>query len=85
MIPLAVKDDRRRVVLAVDASTTRDLTALVGVWNNNKTKKAEVIYVKAYKPQRGFLRLGKPTIDLEAVRDGRSRAAKKQSAGNRFL
>jgi len=68
VIPLSERDTRR-VVLGVDASTTRDLTALVGTWRNNKTKKTDVIYVKAFTPQRGFLRLGKPTIDLEAVRD----------------
>ena len=61
--------DKRKIVLGVDASTTRDLTGLVGTCYNNRTEKTEVIFVRAFKPKRGFLRMGKPTIDLEAVRD----------------
>lgn len=68
LIPLQDKDPRR-VVLGLDASTTRDITALVGSYLNTKTGKKEVLYVKTFKPQRGFLRMGKPTIDLSLVQD----------------
>ena len=68
IVPLA-EGDNRTITLGVDASTTRDMSALVGTWFNVKTNKVEVIYVKGYKPKKGWLRKGKATIDLEALRD----------------
>jgi phage terminase large subunit-like protein len=58
-------NDTRRVVVGADASTTRDLTALVGAAWNRESNTVDVIHVRAWKPTRGFLRLGKPTIDLD--------------------
>ncbi len=68
LVPLQEKD-HRRVVLGVDASTTRDITALVGSFFNTKTQKSEVLFVRAFAPKRGILRLGKPTVDLSLVED----------------
>jgi hypothetical protein len=62
--PLAVGDNRR-IVLGADASTSRDLTALVGAEFNRETNTSDVVYCRVWKPQRGILRLGKPTVDLE--------------------
>jgi hypothetical protein len=59
--PLAA-DDKRRVVLGADASTSRDLTALVGVLPG---KRREVVFCRVWKPKKGTLRHGKPTVDLE--------------------
>jgi hypothetical protein len=59
--------DARRMALGADASTSRDLTALVGVWYNPATQKAEVLYCQVWRPERGELRGGKPTIDLDAT------------------
>lgn len=53
-----------RLVVGVDASTTRDNTALVGVEYRRDTNTTDVRLVRVWKPQRGLLRLGKPTIDL---------------------
>jgi hypothetical protein len=61
--PLAPKD-KRCVVLGADASTSRDFTALVGVEYNRPTNTTDVIFCRVWKPQRGILRMGKPTIDL---------------------
>lgn len=63
ILPLA-EHDRRRVVLGVDASTSRDHTAAVGVHWNSTDKRFDVIYCKTWKPIKGVLRLGKPTVDL---------------------
>jgi len=68
-IKMLTEKDHRKIILGVDASTTRDITGMIGTWFNPSTKKAEVIYIRAVKPQRGFLRMGKPTIDLEAVKN----------------
>jgi len=57
--------DDRRAVFGADASTSRDLTALVGVVRNYKTGKAEVVYSRVWKPKSDQRRRGKPTIDLE--------------------
>ena len=57
--------DKRRLVLAGDASTSRDLTALCGTHYNSFTGKIEVLYSRAWTPKRGILRGGKPTVDLE--------------------
>ena len=59
--------DRRRLVLGADASTSRDLTALVGTAYNATTGKVETLYSRAWTPKRGILRGGKPTVDLEAT------------------
>ncbi len=59
--------DRRRLVLGADASTSRDLTALVGTHYNGATGKVETLYSRAWTPKRGILRGGKPTVDLEAT------------------
>ena len=56
--------ERARLVLGVDASTTRDLTAMVGVEYNQETNTTDVRLVRVWKPERGLLRLGKPTVDL---------------------
>jgi len=61
--PLA-EGDGRRVVLGVDASTSRDFTAAVGVWHNPTNNTPDVVLCRVWKPQRSFLRGGKPTIDL---------------------
>jgi phage terminase large subunit-like protein len=61
--PLGV-GDRRRVVLGADASTSRDLTALVGVEWNEEAHTSDVVFVRVWKPQRSELRGGKPTVDL---------------------
>ena len=58
-------DDRRRLVLGADASTSRDLTALVGTSYNRTSGRVEVLYSRAWTPKRGILRGGKPTVDLE--------------------
>ena len=57
--------DRRRLVLGADASTSRDLTALVGTSYNRTSGRVEVLYSRAWTPKRGILRGGKPTVDLE--------------------
>ena len=56
--------DSRRVVFGADASTSRDLTALVGVVRNHQTNRAEVVYCRTWKPKKDERRMGKPTIDL---------------------
>ena len=58
------KGDSRRLVLGADASTSRDLTALVGCWSNPGTKWTEVAFVHVWKPAISVLRFGKPTVDL---------------------
>ena len=59
-------NDKRRVVVGADASTSRDLTSLVGVeWNQN-SKTSDVVFSRVWKPIKiAGIRLGKPTIDLE--------------------
>lgn len=64
--PLAPKD-KRRVMFGADASTSKDLTALVGVTYDEITDTADVVFCRVWKPQRGIFRMGKPTIDLEAT------------------
>ena len=60
-------DDKRRIVLGADASTTRDLTALVGCWFNPTYGTVDVVYMRAWRPIKGELRGGKPTVDLNAT------------------
>jgi phage terminase large subunit-like protein len=57
--------DDRSMILGADASTSRDLTALVGVHNNEETHTREVIYCRVWKPEKGEYRFGKPTVDLD--------------------
>ena len=57
--------DGRRLVLGADASTSRDLTALVGCAWNPEAKRVDAVYCKVWKPERGLFRGGKATIDLE--------------------
>lgn len=55
----------RGMVLGADASTSRDLTALVGTVWNEKANTADVVYLKVWKPVKiAGIRLGKPTVDL---------------------
>ena len=54
-----------RMVLGADASTSRDLTALVGVSRSEGI--AMVEYVRTWKPVGGDLRSGKPTVDLSGI------------------
>lgn len=61
--PLA-PGERAHLVLGADASTTRDLTALVGTSWNPETRTTDVRFVRVWKPVKGFLRKGKPTVDL---------------------
>jgi hypothetical protein len=61
--PLA-PGDRRKVVIGVDGSTSRDLTALIAVEYNQETNTNDVCLVRVWKPERGLFRFGKPTIDL---------------------
>lgn len=63
--PISLKD-RCRLVLGADASTSRDLTALVGCAWNDATQTVDVVYTRIWKPVRiAGIRFGKPTIDLD--------------------
>ena len=61
------KQDKIRIVLGADASTSRDLTSLVGSFYNHETKTVDVCYVRTWKPTKGLLRRGKPTVDLDST------------------
>lgn len=67
--------DPRYVVFGADASTSRDLTALVGCWYNKAATYSEVCYVRTWKPQPNADR-GKPTIDLDGLKGEISRMHK---------
>lgn len=54
-----------KMYLAVDASTSKDTTAAVGVIVEAGVPLA--VYVRTWEPKRGVLRRGKPTVDLTAV------------------
>lgn len=56
--------ERVRLVLGADASTSRDLTSLVGTAYNPATRTTDTRLVKVWKPVKGWLRKGKPTVDL---------------------
>lgn len=57
--------DGRRMVLGADASTTNDLTALVGSVFNFDIDRVEVVYTRVWRPVKvAGIRFGKPTIDL---------------------
>ena len=72
--PLA-PDDRRLLVFGADASTRRDLTALVGLTWNDSTSTADVVYCRVWKPQPGHD--GKMSINLTGLRDELLRLDKK--------
>ncbi|MFA6271003.1 MAG: terminase TerL endonuclease subunit [Candidatus Paceibacterota bacterium] len=57
--------DRRRAVFGADASTSRDLTALVGVVYDQEGGFTDAVYTRVWKPKPNILRLGKPTVDLD--------------------
>ena len=61
--------DRRPLYVGVDASVSRDCTALVAVTRNRWTRKLELAHVRIWQPRRlaGGERGGKPTVDLEAT------------------
>ena len=65
-LAVAARDNARRLVLGADASTTNDLTALVGSVYNDSTGLVEVRYVKVWKPAFNLLR-GKKTVDIDAT------------------
>jgi len=57
--------DGRMLVLGADASTSRDLTALVGCVWDPQAKRTEAVFCRVWKPERGLYRGGKPTVDLQ--------------------
>lgn len=66
--------DKRQMVLAVDASTSKDSSAIVGCWWNPERKRVEVIFYRLWIPKvihtdSGQFRGGRPSIDLEDLRD----------------
>lgn len=70
--------DNRYIVLAADASTSRDFTSLVGCVYNPEAKFSEVVYVRVWKPQMDKER-GKPTIDLDGIKGEISRLHKSKN------
>lgn len=55
----------RRLVLGADASTSRDLTSLVGCEYDDKGGIVDVTFVRVWKPKSILgIRAGKPTVDL---------------------
>jgi phage terminase large subunit-like protein len=58
------RGDQRPLILAADASTSGDSTALVGVHYNAERERVEILYSRLWRPQRGVLRGGRPTVDL---------------------
>jgi len=59
--------EKRKIVFGADASTSRDLTALVGVWRNQEDSTRDIVYCRVWKPEKSYLRSGKPTIDLDVT------------------
>ena len=58
--------DNRPMVLGADASTSHDLTALVGCHFNDETNIVEVLSARVWKPVKlAGIRFGKPTVDLD--------------------
>jgi hypothetical protein len=56
--------ERLPLILGIDAATSSDHAGIVGtVWNED-TQTVDVKFVKEWIPKRGFLRGGRPTIDL---------------------
>ena len=56
--------DQFPLILAADAATSSDTAALVGVTYNADRERVEVVFTRVWRPERGELRGGKPTIDL---------------------
>jgi hypothetical protein len=67
-VRLLLPGDSRPVVFAADASTSRDLTSLVGVILDPKLNISDVVYVRVWRPLPDALRGGKPTVDLDGLR-----------------
>lgn len=62
--PITPKDTRR-MILGADASTSHDLTSLIGCVYNHDTESVETVLTRVWKPQKiAGIRLGKPTVDL---------------------
>ncbi len=59
--------DKRYIVLGADASTSRDLTSLIGCVYNPETKIVDCVYSRVWRPQPNAAR-GKPTIDLDGIK-----------------
>jgi phage terminase large subunit-like protein len=57
--------DQRSAIFGADASTSRDLTALVGVSDDNELGISEVVYSHVWRPMKSEYRGGKPTVDLD--------------------
>jgi hypothetical protein len=60
-------DEPLRMVLGIDAATSNDHAGIVGTIWNDETQTVDVKYSREYVPKKGFLRAGKPTIDLTAT------------------
>jgi len=63
--PFATRPEK--AIFGADASTARDLTALVGCIRDKKTGIVEVPYTRVWRPVKGKFKFreGKPTIDLK--------------------
>ncbi len=60
------RSDRRKLILGADASTSHDLTALVGVTRDPKSLMIRTAFTQVWKPQKLLgIRVGKATVDLE--------------------
>lgn len=56
--------DQYPIILAADAATSGDTAALVGVTYRPERERVEAVFSRVWRPERGVLRGGKPTIDL---------------------
>ena len=59
-----MRGDNIKAVFGADASTTRDSTALVGVYYDLPTQLYHVVFCRIWKPQASVRKGGKPFIDL---------------------
>jgi len=57
-------DERLPMVLGIDAATSSDHAGIVATIWNDQAQTIDVKFAKEWIPKRGFLRGGKPTIDL---------------------
>ncbi len=55
--------ENQRLVLGADASTSRDFTSLIGAEYSRELNTTDIRLVRFWKPKKGLLRFGKPTID----------------------
>lgn len=62
--------DQFPIILAADAATSGDTAALVGVTYNKDRERVETVFTRVWRPERGVLRGGKPTIDLAETLGG---------------